>query len=262
MTRNWFQMLAGRFNFPRDYTAVDIETNGVVPTTNFICAVGHTRVRNNEPTETEEVFLDWTRHPGVDQRAFRDALDTAEAAMRAQGKAFHHNYERLRSEGKPPLEVLERYLAMFEDMEARGEILIAHNGWRFDMEFFQAHFHNWLRIPYVFADEMVYDTGMCEKASQLDDRDDPLPMPGETMKQFSLRIGNLRRRGIMWALDKHCDAKYHLFDKVGAKRDLAHTAGQDSLVLVQLFEEHRKLAQIADRLVDTDVEQTVVIDSD
>jgi len=248
MSRTWFKEFAQRFNFPANYTTVDLETTGISPEEHLICSIGHTRVRNHEIVETKEVYLNWPAFPGIDHDRVMQDLYNVERAMARKNKSFFHTWERLRNEGEDPVETLRYYLDMFEDMEARKEVLIAHNGWRFDCEFFQSHFHNFLRVPFSFHEDLVYDTGICEKASQLDDVDDPLPAPGETMQQWAWRIGELPRRGVYWALDKHCDETYGLFQKAGLDTSAAHAAGADSLVLHYLFQEHRRLAGLADQL--------------
>jgi len=264
MIAHWFNQFAGRYHFPENYTCVDIETNGLSPEKRCICSIGHTVVRERKIVETKEVYLDWPNFPDIDQEEFQRNLQQTETAMRSRHKPFHHTWSKLANDGEPPLEVLQRYLDLFEDMEARREVLIAHNGWRFDMEFFQAHFHNWLRIPFKFDPELVYDTGICEKASQLSDHDDPLPLAGETMQQFSWRIGELRRRGVRWALDGHCEEQYGLVKQAGADPDQAHAAGHDSRMLYYLFEEHRKLANVAKHVTNatSNEPQQIMVDED
>lgn len=259
MTAHWFQRFAGRFNFPDNYTCIDIETNGTDPENNQICTIGYTVVRDSKPVFTEEDYLNWPDFEDIDQAMFKYNLDCAEAALRRQGKPFHHTYETLRAKGNDPRVVLRKYLALCEEMEERNEVLVAHNGWRFDIEFLQAHFHNWLHVPFVFMDGLVYDTGISEKASQLDEFDDPLPRADETLRQFAWRIGDLRRRGIYWALDRHCDEQYGLFEKAGVDRGLAHSAAADSLLLAALMEEHKRLAKVRPAINDvSDAPQQVV----
>jgi len=258
MSERWFQEFADRYGFPANYTCVDCETNGVDVERSLICSIGHTIVRDGVPIETREVYLNWPDFPDIDHEDFQRKLYQTQQAMQSRGKGFHHTWERLRNEGEDPIATLEQYLTMFEDMEERREVVVAHNGWRFDIELFQAHFHNFLRIPFVFEPELVYDSGIVEKASQLDDYDDPLPLPGETMQQWAWRIGELRRRGVMWSLEGHCDDKYRIFEKAGVGKEEAHAAGVDSLVLHYLVEEHRKLAGVAP-LVEEVTDHTQVI---
>jgi len=242
MSDHWFQQFAGRFAFPDNYTCIDLETNGTNPERSAICVIGITVVRNNQPVSTDETYLNWPDCPDIDPVQFQEALQATETALRGRNQPFHHTWDRLQALGEPPRTVLENVLKMCEAMEARREILIAHNGWRFDIELLQAHFHNWLDIPFLFDPDLVYDTGIAEKASQLDDDDDPLPLIGETMQQFAWRIGALRRRGIFWALDRYCDQQYALFEKAGIDRSQAHSAGADSLLVHYLMQEHKRLA--------------------
>lgn len=263
MSAHWFERFKGRFEFPNNYTCVDIETNGTDTERHQICSIGHTVVRDSEVVETSEAYLNWPDFPDIDHVMFRQNLNDAERGLTSRGKPFHHTWDRLQAQGRPPLEVLQEYLDLFEAMEQRREVLVAHNGWRFDIEFFQAHFHNWLQIPFHFDPELVYDTGIAEKASQLDEYDDPLPLAGETLQQFSWRIGELRRRGVFWALDSHCDQHYGLFKKAHVDHGMAHSAGADSKVLAYLVEEHKKLAGVAKKIdvSSRDIQQVTVDDT-
>lgn len=243
MSNHWFREFAGRYRFPENYICFDIETSGIDPANDYICSIGHTIVRDGVIGPYSESYLNWPDHPGIDTTQLKNSLLRVQNIMESRGKPFHHTWERLQRDGKPPLQVLADYLDLFETAEERQEVVVAHNGWRFDIEFLQAHFHDWLGISYVFSSELVYDTGVAEKASQLRDEDDPFPTPGETMQQFSWRIGNLQRRGIFWALDGYCDKQYNLFKKAGLDPGEAHGAGADSLLLAHLVEEHRKLAE-------------------
>jgi hypothetical protein len=250
MSNHWFSQYGDNWEFPDNYTTIDIETDGVSPEKCFICMIGHTVVRDRQIVSTNETYLDWTSHPDVDQDKLRETLLNTQRAMERQGKHFGHTYAQLQAVGQDPIGTLQHYLDLFEEMENRHEVLLAHNGWRFDVEFFQSHFHNWLGVAFTFMDELVYDTGVCEKASQLAATDQPFPLDGETMRQWAFRVGGLRRKGIMWALDKHCEERYKLTDKMAADglTGIDHAAGYDSQKLFYLFEEHRALAGLADQV--------------
>jgi DNA polymerase III epsilon subunit-like protein len=250
VAHHWFSQFVGRFGFPDNYTTIDLETSGLSPANNLICAVGHTVVRGRRAVETFETYLDWTHHPGVDQEQFQRDLLSVQSIMEQQGKSFHHTYERLREFGHPPEQVLNYYLELIEALEQRKEVLIAHNGWRFDIEFLKASWQNWLRVVYNFDPELVYDSGIIEKASQLDESREPLPRDGESLEDFSKRIGSIRAKGVKWALDGHCEDRYGLTIKAGVDPREAHRAGVDSQLLHFLMEEHRALAGVADQLTD------------
>ena len=244
VAHHWFTEFAERYGFPDNYTTIDVETNGVNVVESLICTAGYTLVRDRQPVETVQHILDWTRHPDIDQVELQRSLLHTQRALEQQGKNFYHTYEYLRQHGTPPEDVLAHYLQMIEQAEESGELFVAHNGWRFDVELFQAHFHNRLGVAYRFEDNMVYDSGVAEKASQLELRDNPLPYPDESLREWAWRVGSLRRRGVMWALDIHCEQKYGLLAQADLGPEQWHMSGSDSRLLHYLVEEHRKLADI------------------
>jgi nitrogen fixation protein len=248
MAHYWFKSLSKRFDFPDNYTTLDLETDGLEPENNHICAIGHTVVRGRKIIETQETYLDWTRHPDIDTVELHRNLLHVQRVMTEKGNHFSHSFQKLKDEGFEPIKVLEEYLARFEAMEKTGEVLIAHNGWRFDIEFLQSHFYNFLGVDYVFAPELVYDSGICEKASQLQDFNLPLPDHDETMREWALRVGDIRIRGVRWALDGYCEEQYGLEQQLKDAGHVGtdHCAGYDSIKLHFLFEEHRRLAGLAE----------------
>ena len=245
MSNYFFTQLAGCFDFPASYTTIDIETSGLDWDRNFICSIGHTKVRGGEAVENKEHYLNWTTHPEVDQFQFRKQLSDTEHYMVGQGKPFHHNYDVLAQYGEDPVQVLKDYLDMIEDCERRQEVMVLHNGWGFDIPYLSASFEKWLSVYYDFPANGVYDTGCVEKASQLEARYEPLPKEGENLRDFSLRIRDIRAKGVRWALDGHCENKYGLFGRCGIKMEEAHRSAVDSYITHILFEEHRRLAGIA-----------------
>ena len=251
MTSNWFQRFAGFFPYPDNYTTFDLETSGLDPTRNQVCAIGYTVVRNRQPVHNEEVYLNWPAYAAsgrLDAAVFRADLENTERALNSKHKPFHHTWERLQQYGQDPCEVLQRYLTLFEGLEREREVLVAHNGWQFDVEFLQAAFYNWVfqgRERFDFDDQLMYDTGVAEKASQLSDSYDPLPLVGESLKQFFWRIGQARARGVKWALDQYCEERYGLLKKAGVQPGDCHRPAVDSFLVHRLMEEHRQLAGVA-----------------
>ena len=239
--RDWFPKLAQHFAFPRDYTTVDIETSGLQPDEAEICVVGHTVVRNGLTVDCKETYINWWLDPEVDHKAIEARLLKTQKVMTEKGKTFLHTKEKLQACGRAPKEVLGEYLKLFEDMEARDEVLVAHNGIAFDLPFFVAHFHNVLRVVWKFREDLVFDTGIAVKASQM--ATVPEPRPDETLYQFFARVSKWYGKGVYWALDDYCERTFQLREKAGLASDLAHTAGPDSVLTAYLYEELRKLAQ-------------------
>jgi len=258
MAQHWFREFDQLFRFPANYTTLDLETSGLNPATKLICTYGYTVVRDHKPVETREVVLDWSRHPDADIIGLQKDLSDVQRAFERKGKVLHHTYEYLTSQGIDPIQALNDLLLLVETAENNKEILILHNGWAFDIEFIKAAFHNWLRIRWEFEPNLIYDSGIIEKASQLPERFAPLPLPGETMKAFATRIHAIRSH-VKWNLDTHCAERYGLMQKANLITDDMHKASTDALAVHYLVEEHYKLANIADQLdPDSQDNQSVV----
>ncbi len=186
--------------------------------------------------------LDWTKQPEMDQGAFAAALESTQRAMERQDKNFVHTYDWLQRNGDKPIPILQRYLELLEDAEQRNCRIVSHNGWRFDAKFLQIAFRDWLSVGWEWDPDALYDSGVAEKASQLPDTDNPLPQPHESMQDWALRVGGLRRRGIYWALDRYCEPKYGLLEKAAFDSSRLHESVYDAALLHYLYQEHRRQA--------------------
>jgi len=243
LVKHWFEHFSENFNFPDNYVCLDLETSGLKPDKDLICTVGYSVVRNSKLVRTFYACLDWTRHPGVDQLQLKSDLNAIEEVfVSRQNTAMHHSYAVLQKEGKDPLAVLHHCLDLVEALEKQKQMLIAHNGWFFDIAFLEHSFDRWLGVPYSFDPNLIYDTGICEKACQLPDHFCPLPYPGESLRDFAGRMASVRAKGIAWSLSGHCEEKYGLFNKAGLSKDYAHHSLYESQLVHYLFEEHKKLA--------------------
>ena len=231
--------LAGRFNFPTDFTVVDTETSGLSADRHLVCSIGLSTVRDGMVVENFEKYLNWTVHPSVDQTVLRqDLLDLA-AHMEGKGNHLYHTYEALQKYGEPPLDVLNEFLVRFEALEDRKEVLVAHNG-SFDMAFLHTMFEKFLGVNYEF-DMPFLDSGSIVKAAQLPDSKHPRPKPGESVRDWSYRIRAIHARGVFWSLS-HCDHLFSLGEKIGVKQQDLHRAATDSYMVAALIRELRKIA--------------------
>jgi hypothetical protein len=247
VARHWMTRLAPRAGFPRNYTAIDLETNGVDPENDHLCCFGYAVVRDGAPAAVGEIVLNWPGHlAGPEQADFLGRLDRCRYAMLDAGKDFYHDRAYLESRGVAPGDGLERILGILEACRQYDEVIVAHNGYRFDAEFLQAAFHNVLGVGHLFHENEIYDSGVIEKASQLADSDCPIPGPDESFRDWAARIGGLRRKGVRWALDSHCEARYRLSEKAAAYGPAYdHVAWCDALKLHYLVAEQARLAAAA-----------------
>ena len=93
------------------------------------------------------------------------------------------------------------------------------------------------------------ESGVIEHASQLHADHDPLPLPNESLMDFTFRIAGVRA-GARWGLDSHCENAYKLSEKMAACEYFTdgadHQAGYDATKLHFLIEEHRLLSQVGE----------------
>jgi hypothetical protein len=204
-------------------------------------------VRDRKMVLNEEQYFDWPAYAAdgrIDASAVQSDLAQAERGMAKQGRTMQVSWRRLQEYGQDPVTVLSQFLTVLETAEREHEVLVAHNGWQFDVEFLQSAIFAWVLQStgeqFEVDANMLYDTGVAEKASQLDASYEPFPLRDETLKQFFWRIGQARAKGVYWSMDKHCDAEYGLLAANGLKvSDLCRPA-VDSFLVHRLFEEQRK----------------------
>ena len=222
-------------HFPDDYLVIDTETTGLDRQDDVIVQLGYCRVENREVVENVAYVLDWTDHT-LNQDWLCGRLESTGQRLREKGHTYSWTLEKLASEGKPPIDVLFDLLGRLR--EYGGKMLAAHNGVGFDVPMIEAHLKRFLALPFTFP-KQLWDTGVMEKAIQLDVR----PRPGEPLLVFCKRVLGIRAAGVKWSLDRHCTPKYQLDHKYGLDTSRSHTADYDAYVTSCLLEEFRQLAQ-------------------
>lgn len=229
--------------FPNDYIAFDLETTGFQPEDSLIVQIGHCRVENRKPVDRGSVILDWTKSADLDQDWLKLKLEDTKAQIEladgeSTGRQFPFTYERLKNEGISPDEALNKYSEMFKKAKAAGIRFVGHNAIGFDSIFIESHF-KLINSDFVFDDRDIIDTGIIEKANQLD----KFPWEHESNRAFSKRIRGIAAKGLCWNLDNCCVKKYALDKKYGVKLDDCHSADFDAYVTHLLLEEFRSLAR-------------------
>lgn len=248
MTAHWFRQFTSHFNFPNNYTTLDLETSGLSPAADLICTAGAVIVRDGRPTMQKRWILNWADARNVrgeqfvDRAWLRNRLKIVEDALTRKGEAFHHSFDYLSAYGSDPLTCLTEILDLVEEAENNREILVMHNGWWFDVAFLESHFLKFLDIPFIFDDNGVYDTGICEKAAQLHETYSPSPRADESLRAFAYRMSSAVAAGVFWSLGGYCEDKYQLTKQANVPRSALHGAETDALLLHYLMQEHRRMA--------------------
>lgn len=239
---------------PENYLVVDLETSGFDPTKDVILQVGHCVVKDRQVVDRGSFLLDWTQgrgprwhnHAGTQQPQagpdlawLQARVAETEKQIRAQGKQFHTTWERLCAEGHNPWDILEEYRTWFKEVSGNGWFLLTHNGYAFDIKFFDNHFDRFLNRPGKHFDCSIFDTGAILKAAQLP----TLPHAGETPETFARRVASVRRKGLRWSLSEYAVPRFGLEKKHDLDPLQAHDAGYDAYVTHLLFEHLRELSE-------------------
>lgn len=238
---NWFARMLEYMAYPADYIVFDCETSGLHATQDLIVQIGYCIVQDHEVCFNSSLLLDWTRFTGkqFEQSWLRDKMAYTKHQMEKAGHVFPMTYEKLHDEGVEPLAALASFRDLCLDARGRGDFFLAHNSWGFDIPRIERHMERFLGDNFEFEPNEVFDTGLMEKANQLD----LFPYPAESRHAFYLRVRSRIATKTYWSLDRHCIGKYELEKKYGLDRTKAHDAAFDCLATHYLFQEFRKLAE-------------------
>jgi DNA polymerase III epsilon subunit-like protein len=234
------KLLGGKW--PRDYVCFDLETSGFAKKSDVIVEWGHCIVRDCKVVKKLGMVINWY---GSGLLEYGDGgltrrLQRVREGMAADGRTFRITPAVMRKEGVSPEVALPWMFEFLSMLQSQEEMLVVHNGWKFDIEMIENHFLNCMGERFEFDPNRVIDTGAIEKASQIFDDYRAVPQPGETLKDYFLRIANWRLPGVKWNLDTWCMEKYDLAGKYGADPEKAHTAEHDAWLLHLLMEEFRE----------------------
>ena len=233
--------------FPESYLCIDTEYCGHNPKKDLIIEVGHVLVENRQVVDKLGVVLDWSNHSIVPDHWVRTALRRIELKMQEAGRHWRLTYDVMQKEGVKPEKVLDFYFKLIETATGRGLPLVAHNAFCADLKMLRGNFEGFLGRVLNVDDNMVFDTGAIEKASQALTSRDPeirykpgvwLPKPGETLGAYFRRIVAIRAKGIFWNTEA-CAKKYDLLRKHSLDPGNHHTAEFDALLIHYLMEEFR-----------------------
>lgn len=241
--RQWFRRLIDNgFNLPASYIVFDCETTGLDPAHDYMVQFAHIVVENGAPREDIEVMLNWPDCPKVDQADLHWHINNIVSIFNKIDRPYLFPYDRLQRDGVDPIRALQLYYQLFKTHQDNGGFFLTHNGINFDTAMVHNHFKRFLGVEFYFNPNQMIDTGLLEKARQCDGFD---ICPGETAAAYYDRCGGIRRRGVLWSLDKWCIPQYNLDVRNNLDMEKAHTAGFDCYVTHLLLEEFKRLADEA-----------------
>lgn len=234
-----FQEVSKHVGIPRDYFVLDIETLGYgkqVP----IIQIGWGVVRDAQLVNVESLLLDWSDpHYGQDQDWVRSQIARITSDMAKKGKRYCTTYERMRAEGVDPEDAMRVYMQLIDGYLTDNQLIVGHNAWMFDRRRIDHHCQEFFGKTPAWTPNSIFDTGLVEKASQLNRP----PWRGETLDEWYKRVYGGHSK-VKWNLESHCVEKYRLQERFGVDPSLAHDAGHDCRLTYCLFETYRQLAEI------------------
>jgi DNA polymerase III epsilon subunit-like protein len=265
------QNILGHSIFPKDYIVFDVETTGRVfygangqhtPVNNghhdLITQIGHCVVRDGEAKHKGGVILDWTDESVHalhefevmgDSEWIRAKLEYLERVFEERGRTYQVPFDKMKSEGENPVEVLAAYYDMFQDAREKGMKFVGHNAWGFDVKMVRYHFRQYLDKDFAWEHDEIIDTGMLEKAIQ--ERENlyaSLPWSTENLKTWSRRQANSPRAGVKWNLDQHVVGKYDLVKRYNLDMVDAHDASFDCYITHLLLKSLEELYKDKDKV--------------
>lgn len=222
--------------FPENYLVVDLETTGVNVTEDLPLQFGYCLVEKGKVVECKANDINWLDQCGINSAWVISRMDKARKSMTEKGKSYRMSVQRLQERGKPPIPSLVLLYELIRRIHDANGFILAHNGVNFDTPLISTVLREFLGVEFDFGENLVVDTGIIEKAIQLDET----PLPNESLAVFSRRVGAIRAKGVYWALDGHCLPKYGLEKKMPVGAEM-HDAGHDAYAVHLLFETYRNL---------------------
>lgn len=222
---------------PENYVCFDCETLRVdLYEDNVPTEIGHCIVRNREAVQKGSQVINWAKlWTGRKREWFWEEVDKICEIMRKKGE-WRLDCDYIRKHGRHPRRVLEEYAQIFHKARGLGYFFVGHNAWRYDVPLLERVFQEVaLKEPFFFGPMEVLDTGVMEKAVQINRP----PFPGETMEEYCIKVANQPYKGVFWAMSPHCIKKYRLAERYGINPDDAHQAAADAYCCHLIFEEHR-----------------------
>lgn len=214
---------------PRDYTCIDSETTGIDPVNDKILNLGYCVVQDGKPTLSVDLVVDWTAVMTAQELKELDRrMSTTRERMLAKNKAYPWTIDFLRKRGRPPAEVVSRFLTAI----GTNPCLIGHYAMMLDLPLIgrmAAKYGAGLDVDM----DRLYDTGLWAKACLIS----LSPAKGEDRLAYIRRIHDVRF-GPKHSLEA-CVDRFGLAAQGVDKKHQHTTASYDSWLVALLVEKFR-----------------------
>lgn len=221
------RLKAENFLFPTSYVVLDAETTAKGALGRLPLQLALIKVTDGEVEDVAEWFLDWRRGFNMPADVLADEINKIGYIFAAKGERFPITYEMICEQGAPALPAVTAFLQKLTDCITAGTPIVGHNIRGFDIEMLNdvvARYFPELPIPWEKA--AVYDTGLFEKALNLD----LIFYSGESFNGWQNRVAKVAST-VKWNL-AGCITKYGLHEKLAS--GASHNAVYDCMAVVQL----------------------------
>lgn len=234
----WCRALRAFFQnkWPSDYILIDTETCGVQPLEDYALQVGCVIVRDRQIVHKSSVYLDWVGAGLVGEQWLRNRMADVALQMASSGSVYRLDFDTVRQQGQDPRIIIPAMAGVLRDGLTNGLAIVGHNIAAFDLILISRHILDITQDRLLIPAAAVFDTGMLEKARQLN----AVPDGYEDQVQWFRRVYGQRAR-VKWKLDRWCADQYGLWERSGLDPTAAHDALSDCVLCHHLFEAFREL---------------------
>jgi DNA polymerase III epsilon subunit-like protein len=134
---SWLRRWRRQFGFPEDYAVFHVMTSGLDHNVDLVLEIGLCVVRDCQPIEQSRILLDWTREPNIEHDWLQQRLAQTALSVQSHNADTTHPFNpgMLAQYGEPPLPALESVVGLLRELQDGNIMLVAHNGWGFDVPF-------------------------------------------------------------------------------------------------------------------------------
>ena len=228
---DWFAAVRGLLPvWPRDYLVLDTETSGLDARSDLPLQYGCVIVRDDKIVHSSRAYLNWVQSGHITEETLRSKMAGIAARMAERGAAYRLDCDTVLTEGHDPRVMVPALEGVLRDALQNGLALVGHNMAQYDLVMLSTVIKNMTGRSLLIPATQVWDTGMLEKARQMNS----LPHHWENQVEWFMRIAGAKRR-IKWKLDGHCADVYDLWTLSGLDPTAAHDALSDALLTHYLF---------------------------
>jgi hypothetical protein len=231
-------------SFPTSYICFDTEFTGNSQDTDLVLEIGHVMVEDNKVVDNKSFILNWYK-TDIQSSWLDYKLQNLRGIV---GSGWRLLPTTVKAEGHDPISVLNFYHELFTVCRQKELPFVAQNGIWADEKMIRSNFNRYLNRSFDIPASGYFDTGLIFKATRVWDpgssfanyKSIMLPVSGETLRDYFLRVAGVRIAGLKWNLSSILS--YYGLDKLhNIDPDSMHSAGYDAMCLHYIMQHYRSI---------------------